>query len=141
MVLRADSSVVRFSVPRRPGQISQDSQARISAVVASLRAEPGLLTIRVGDTVSVQARLRIIAVDSNGAELGEIQGYDFRPRGPLWLVRDGRFWAREIGTAEFRVAFPRHLWKGAPDASPAVVVPILVSATGSTSPPIRPRLP
>lgn len=141
VIIAADSNALRFTIPRRVGQISADSLARIAGRVASLRAEPSLLTMRVGDSVSLHDRLRIIAIDSGGTELGELYGYDFSPRGPLWLVRDGRIWARELGTAEFHASFPQRLWKGDRAGRPTVVVPILISAVGTTSPPIAPAVP
>lgn len=140
-IMAADSSVLRFTIPRRVGQISADSMARIAGRVASLRAEPSLLTMRVGDSVSLHDRVRIMAIDSGGTELGELYGYDFSPRGPLWLVRDGRIWARELGTAEFHARFPQRLWKGDRAGRPSVGVPILIAAVGTTSPPIAPVVP
>lgn len=81
---------IRFQLPTRPGQLTAEQTAAIATRIASLRAEPARLVIRVGDTVSVPMLVRILAFDSAGAPLGELNRYDFTTRGSsLFLLRDG----------------------------------------------------
>lgn len=138
--IAADSSVIRFTLPRRPGQLTYEQAAAIGPRISSLRTEPAMLQIRIGDSVSVQSLLRVMAIDSAGVELGELHGYDFSPRGAgLWLLRDGRMWARDLGVVQFTVSYARSLWRGDPSLVPKATVPIVITATGSTSPPVGPR--
>jgi hypothetical protein len=134
-MVRADTTVIRFTLPPRAGVMTSAQIEAVANRVATIRTEPSAITLRVGDSVYVQTLLRAFLVDSSGTDIGEIYRYDFAPSGPeLWMVRDGRLWGRQMGTAQYRIQFPRQYWKGDLALRPNVTVPILVTPTGRTSP-------
>lgn len=96
--------------------------------VAALVATPNMLSLRVGDTLSLGKALRIVAFDSSGAPLGQLAFYDrdlstgaARFEGPAQVV------GVRAGTGLLRLSFPRRHWTSRADPPAAVAIPITVT--------------
>ena len=116
---RTVSGPVSMTIVRRdPSDVPISRYAEIAPRIARLRTDPMELRIAVGDTVAIWSRVRVLAVDSAGADLGSLSTYDFAlasgaagsvaasPRTVVGLER---------GESIVTVSFPRALWSGFAD--------------------------
>jgi len=84
-------------------------------------------TSMVSDTVRVADQVRILALDSAGAVIGEVPVYDFGYRGRGFLMlKDGRVHLRREGTVRFTARLQARHWSGRESARPSVQVALVV---------------
>ena len=133
----------RAELPARPGQLSFAETGQIAARTTALRVEPAALVVRLGESFALWEHVRVIAVDESGRDLGEVRMFDWDYAGvtTLRLLSDGDLEARRGGRARITLRFPAQAWGGRTTPRPAVVLPILVTDTATTSPRLVPRVP
>lgn len=132
-VLMADSTSISFTIPRRPGQLSSTQAGSAAAAAAEIRAEPERLALRYRDSVLIQKHVRIVAYDSSGLELGELNGYTYSFQGRFWLLRDGRVRVDEPAAGALHVSFGRRADREAVRSRPQLRIPIDIVASGRGS--------
>lgn len=112
----------------RAGALSPDEYRAIGPRIRSLRSDPAELRFSVGDTIRASQQLRIIALDSTGAELGEIPYFDFAFSGRGFrMTSDARIVLHRAGTTEFTASLPEEIWRGRESRRPKVKVEIIAS--------------
>lgn len=117
-----------FVVPERVGKLSREEMERVMPRIRSLRAEPAELQQIVGDTIRLSDQVRVLALDSTGAVLGELPGYDFSfPARSLRLLVDGRIVCVRAGKVPFTARLPESVSEGARKSRAAAVVTINVA--------------
>jgi hypothetical protein len=111
-------------VRRDPSDVPISRYAEIAPRIARLRTDPAEIRVAVGDTAAIWSLVRVLAVDSAGAELGSLSTYDFTlapgaagsvaasPRTVVGLKR---------GESIATVSFPRALWPGFGDPPKATL--------------------
>ncbi len=99
----------------------------MAPVVRALRAEPGTITLRVGQSMSLDA-LTVVVVDTAGHDRGKIVGFDFGiPPGSAAEVVPRTIVGKRPGTATLTVRFPSAAWKGRTNPRPATTVKVTVT--------------
>jgi hypothetical protein len=122
-----ESRTLDHAVRDRPGLLTPEQIETIAPSIRALRADPVELSLLVGDTVRVADQVRILALDSAGAVLGEIPVYDFGYVGRGFrLLADGRVHLRRAGTVRFTARLPARHWSGRESARPSVQVALVV---------------
>jgi hypothetical protein len=122
-----ESPTITHSVPTRAGQLSQQQFDSVAPAIRGLRADPAELSLLVGDTVRVSALVRIVALDSAGAALGEITMYDFGYSGRGFrLLSDGQVTLSRAGTVRFTARLAPRYWRGRDSARPSTQVALIV---------------
>lgn len=125
-----ESRTVEYEVPDRPGQLTRAQVDSLAPRVRTLRADPVELVRAVGDTLRLADHVRVYALDSAGALLGELPGYDFGFSGRgMRLLADGRFVLSRTGTMHFTARFPEQYWRERRGKQPAATVTIIVQPT------------
>jgi hypothetical protein len=100
-------------------EIPREDRPELAAHVAGLRLEPASIALRVGDTVLIRDRIRVLVIDSAGASLGRLPIYDSRlGPGAVAMIGFGQLTALRPGTSEFEIRFPRLFWRGRDDPPP-----------------------
>lgn len=86
-----ESRTITDPAPGRAGQLTRTELDSIAPHVRSLRASPQDLVHTVGDSIRVRELVRVLALDSAGAVLGDLPYFDygFSGRGarPSTIVR------------------------------------------------------
>jgi hypothetical protein len=101
--------------------------SRVASRAASIQLVPEGISLRVGDTVDVDASVRVFVIDSTGASLGRLPVYDSSMMpGAAVLVGLGRVAGRQPGVSKLLIGFPRSQWRGRRDAPPAAILRIEV---------------
>jgi hypothetical protein len=122
-----ESRTLDHAVRDRPGLLTPEQLEIIAPSIRALRADPVELSLLAGDTVRVADHVRILALDSAGAVLGEIAVYDFGYAGRGFrLLADGRVHLRREGTVRFTARLPARHWSGRESARPSVQVALVV---------------
>ena len=108
--------VIAMTVVRQDsGNIPIARYAEIAARVARLRADPGLIRVAIGDTVTISNELKVYAIDGAGTNLGSLSTYDYAlsPGAAAPVPTSPRtFVGKERGESTVTVSFPRALWTG-----------------------------
>ena len=125
----AANRVLRIAVPR-PTQaatwMSPQQLRTVAPLVASMASVPATVTIRVGDTVSVDSVARIVALDANKNVIGNVPPLEGHLRhGTAALVSPRRFTGLEEGPSEFTIYYPNTYWNQ-PTPRPFAVVRVEV---------------
>ena len=123
----SESRTVDNTVSARAGRLTLEQLAIIAPTIRALRADPAELSLLAGDTVRVADRVRILALDSAGAVLGELPVYDFGYRGRGFLMlKDGRVHLRREGTVRFTARLQSRHWSGRESVRPSAQVSLVV---------------
>jgi hypothetical protein len=123
----AESRTIEIVPVTRRGSLTLAELAAIAPSIRALRADPDSLDQLVGDTLRVTDHVRILALDSLGALLGELPVYDFEYVGRGFrLLRDGRVHLSRRGTVRLRVIVPKQYWLEGKRERPETTVAIVV---------------
>lgn len=119
-------------LPSRPGEIGLREAREIAPRVASVRALPPVLYLRVGDTLTLTDTLRLMVLDSSGAELGRLVevGKHMVPGAAMFVFCTGQglgVTGRYAGKSIMRLEFPRVSWVGRSDSLPGADLRIVVT--------------
>ncbi len=110
------NGVITMTVVRRDSaDIPIARYGEIGPLVRRLRASPEVVRIAVGDTVPLENRIQVAALDGAGASLGNLSTYDITiPAGAASpLATNTRYLVgRERGESIVTVSFSRALWTG-----------------------------
>lgn len=106
--------------------LDADGLRALAPSIKSIRAEPGAISLRVGQTVQL-ATITVIAVDSAGKDRARLNGFDFgiKPGGPAEAV-PRKITGVRAGTTELTIHYPTTAWKVRADPRPAATVKIQV---------------
>jgi hypothetical protein len=104
-------------------------QAEVIALapkVRTIRATPGTITLRVGQTIPFSA-ITITVVDSTGRDRGKLVGYDFsiKPGEPAEAI-PRQITGKRAGETDFVVRYPRTAWKPRADPRAEAKVHVIV---------------
>jgi hypothetical protein len=94
--------------------------------VRSIRATPGTITLRVGQTIPFSA-ITVTVVDSAGRDRGKLLGYDFsiKPGEPAEAI-PRQITGKHAGETDFVVRYPRTAWKPRADPRAEAKVHVIV---------------
>ena len=125
LVLGVRASAVAAQGPVRT--LEFNDLAALAPKVASLRAKPNSITLRVGQTVSLDS-IKVTVLDSAGRVLGLLKGYDFGipPNQPA-TAEPRKMTGVRPGTTELAIRFPRNAWKARTDPRAEVKVKVVVT--------------
>lgn len=122
-----ESRTPAYQWPGRAGMLTRAQLDSVAPRIRTLRADPMELAPVVGDTLRMGNVLRVFALDSAGAVLGELPSYDFAFSGRgMRLLADGRFVFSRAGRMRFTPSLHETLWRGRPADLPAATVSITV---------------
>jgi hypothetical protein len=118
---------VRFEIPERTGQLTAEQMDSLGPSIRALRMDPDTVAHAIGDTVSVTAEARVLALDSASNVLGELRAYELEFLGSGFRMQaDGRVLVTKPGTVTFTARLPDRYWRGPRNARPAATLTILV---------------
>jgi peptidyl-prolyl cis-trans isomerase A (cyclophilin A) len=116
----------RGAAPAAVREIPTTELPAVSAKVKTLRVVPGTLTLRVGQTVSLDS-LTVVAVDGLGHDLGRLRAFDFGIKpGAAASVVPRQVTGNRAGAADLTVRYPRSAWGTRMDIRPSTVVHVVV---------------
>lgn len=121
-----DSVRVRWDVPERPGQLSDERLAELRPRIARLVADPDTFRMGLTDSVFLGQRVRVLAVDSEGSVLGELRRYGFSLRNGLSITPSGAVRAQYFVAGTFTATLSRSRQPSLFSAVPAATVTVLV---------------
>ena|SRR5690348_9363910 len=100
---------------------------RMALHVTSLRIVPQTISMHTTDTVQLDSVVRLFALDSTGAVLGNVPVYDTKMSpGAAVLAPLGRVVGVRSGTNQLLITFPRLLWHGRSGQPPSARIRIEV---------------
>jgi hypothetical protein len=105
--------------------VLDDAASRaLAAVVKNIRAEPGTITLHVGQSVQLST-INVIVVDSAGKDRGRLIGFDFGiPKGAAAEAVPRQITGKRPGTAVLTIHYPTTAWKARSDPRAAATVKI-----------------
>ena len=123
---RPSGPPVRVETRTSVADIDPNELSLLALKVRAIRAEPTTITLRVGQTISLDA-IKVVVVDSAGKVRGRLRGYDFsiKPNEPATAVPRQVTGVR-AGTTELTIRYPRTAWKARSDPRAEVKVKVVV---------------
>jgi len=120
-----------WRVPERAGQLTNAQLVELAPRIARLRAEPDTLRVDVTDSLDIARLVRVLALDDNGAVLGEIRRYTFSFRGSIYPEPSGMVRAGRAGVGVFAASIPQQLSGDFRTRGPAQVSVFITDSTGA----------
>jgi hypothetical protein len=125
----AESKTISNAFAIRAGQLTDAQLDSVAGRIRGLRATPAELQVDEGDTIRVADDVRVIALDSAGAELGELPFYNYAFTGRGFrLLADGRVVLSRRGTVTLTVRLPARLIRGGGSKQASASVALVVGA-------------
>lgn len=120
-----------WPVPPRAGQLTDSQLVALAPRIARLRAEPDTLRVDVTDSLNMARLVRVLALDDNGAVLGEVTRYTFAFVGSIYPEPSGVVRASRAGAGIFGASIRRDLAGEFRTRGPAQVIVITTDSTGA----------
>ncbi len=139
LVARTLSAGGTTRILARPGDLSPSQLREAARQAHRLVSNVDTLHLRVGDTVTFDAHLRVQVQDSTGRTLGSIAMFDAGMHG-LGVLRLGMnsVSGHAPGIDSVRLAWPRTLWTGRTDPPLTFILTVAVTRDGPRTPPLTP---